>query len=124
MWRRAGGRSGPAREAEKLRSDGGDTASIEVKSGREGFPESILESLSALANLPGGGVLVIGLDGAAGFHAVSIPDPKACMQALGSKARELEPPARLDIELAEVDGQAVVVAAVAECDPSAKWLTA
>ena len=42
------------------------------------------------------------------------------MQALGSKARELEPPARLDIELAEVDGQAVVVAAVAECDPSAK----
>lgn len=105
---------------EKLRSARGDTASIEVKNGQGGFPESVLESLSALANLPGGGVLVIGLDEAAGFRAVSLPDPKAYMQALGSKARELKPPARLDIELVDVDGRAVVVAAVVECDPSAK----
>lgn len=105
---------------ETLRRSGSDTASIEVKNGRGGFPESVLESLSALANLPGGGVLVIGLDEAADFHAVPISDPKAYMQALGSKARELKPPARLDIELADVDGRAVIVAAVAECDPSAK----
>jgi hypothetical protein len=41
----------------ELRAAGGDTASVEVKSAAGGLPTSISSTLSALANLPGGGSL-------------------------------------------------------------------
>lgn len=105
---------------EQLRATGGDTAAIEVKSGEGGFPQSVLASLSALANLPGGGMLIIGLDETTGFRPVRLPDPQVCMQTLGNKARALQPPAQLDIDLVTVNGLPVVVAEVHECDLAAK----
>lgn len=46
----------------ELRSAGGDCADIEVKSAAGGLPQSLTSTLSALANLPGGGTIILGLD--------------------------------------------------------------
>jgi ATP-dependent DNA helicase RecG len=103
-----------------LRQAGGDITSIEVKSAAGGLPESLTPTLSALANLPGGGTIILGLDERAGFRPVTLADPQALKQGLAAKARGFIPPVRLDIEDGVVDGSPVVVAQVSECDRSAK----
>lgn len=103
-----------------LRAHRGDTASVEVKRGSGGYPTSVLESLCALANLPGGGSIVIGLDEASGFAPMRILDSQAYMKAVGDQARALEPPAVVHVEPVEFEGHTLVVAAVQECDPAAK----
>ena len=50
-----------------LRAEGGDTASVEVKTAAGGLPSAIDRSLCALANLPGGGIIILGLDERTGF---------------------------------------------------------
>lgn len=103
-----------------LRFSGGDRADVEVKAARSGLPDALTSTLSALANLPGGGVIVLGLDESAGFAPVGLDDPQTLKQALGNRARNFIPPVALTIDDAEVDGEPVVVATVHECDPSAK----
>jgi len=103
-----------------LRRAGGDVTSIEVKAAAGGLPESLTSTLSALANLPGGGIIILGLDERAGFRPVPLSDPQALKQGLAAKARGFIPPVRLEIEDGTVDGSPVVVAQVSECDRSAK----
>jgi ATP-dependent DNA helicase RecG len=93
---------------------------VEVKSALGGFPESLTPTLSALANHPGGGLIVLGVDESAGFRAVGLRDLQTIKQALGSKVRAYVPPVRFTIEDAVVDGVTVVAARVHECDASAK----
>jgi len=104
----------------RLRASGGDFTSVEVKAAGGGLPQSLTPSLSALANLPGGGTLILGLDERNGFRPVSLPDPQTLKQGLAGKARACTPPVRLSIGDGLVDGQPVIVAQVHECDPSAK----
>jgi ATP-dependent DNA helicase RecG len=59
----------------ELRAAGGDTAAVEVKSAAGGLPSSITSTLSALANLPGGGLVILGLDERTGFRPVPLADP-------------------------------------------------
>lgn len=103
-----------------LRAAGGDVTSVEVKSAAGGLPESLASTLSALANLPGGGTIILGLDERAGFRPVRLANPQALKQGLAAKARGFIPPVRLDIQDGTVDGATVVVAQVSECDRSAK----
>lgn len=98
-----------------LRTAGGDTTAVEVKSAAGGIPQSLASTLSALANLPGGGRVILGLDEATGFTPVNLADPQALKQAVGSVARNLTPPVGLTIHDATVDGETVIVADVAEC---------
>lgn len=104
----------------ELRATGGDTASVEVKSAAGGLPASISSTLSALANLPGGSLVILGLDERTGFRPVPLADPQALKQGLAAKARSFSPPVRLTIEDGMVDGAPVIVAQVHECDSSAK----
>ena len=105
----------------ELRASGGDTTSVEVKSAAGGLPDSLTATLSALANLPGGGVIILGLDETAGFRPVGLAAPNRLRQGLANKARSYRPPVRLVFEEgARVDGQPIVMATVLECDPSAK----
>lgn len=98
-----------------LRETGSDFTSVEAKSAAGGFPESLTESLSALANLPGGGVIILGLDEETGFTPVALVNIPAMKAALGQKVRNFTPPVHLDIEDGEVDGKPVIVARVHEC---------
>jgi len=68
-----------------LRLAGGDVTSVEVKAARGGLPESLTSTLSALANLPGGGTIILGLDEAAGFRPVRLADPQALKQGLAAR---------------------------------------
>jgi ATP-dependent DNA helicase RecG len=104
----------------KLRKDGGDWTEVEVKKAANGFPESIAPSLSALSNLPGGGLVILGLDEENGFIPVKLENPQQLKQSLGHRAREFDPPVRLTFEDHSVDDLPVVVARVHECDPSQK----
>ncbi|WP_239339431.1 helix-turn-helix domain-containing protein [Frankia sp. CiP3] len=99
-----------------LRAAGGDTTEVEVKSAAGGLPASLTSTLSALANQPGGGTL----DERAGFRPVELSDPQILKQGLAARARAFTPPVRLTIDDGEVDGAAVVVAQVHECDRSTK----
>jgi ATP-dependent DNA helicase RecG len=103
-----------------LRTAGGDTASIEVKSAAGGLPESLTSTLSALANLPGGGLIILGLDERAGFRPVGLSDSQGLKQALASKARNFVPPVRVTFEDTEMNGAPLVLARVHECDPCSK----
>ena len=109
-----------ARIVERLRQSGTDFTSVEVKSAVGGFPQSVLKSMSALANLPGGGIVILGLDEQAGFAAVQLHNVPALKRALGSKARHFIPPIRIDVEDGTVDGKPVVVARIHECDVAHK----
>jgi len=106
--------------AAELRASGGDNTSIEVKAAAGGLPESLTSTLCALANMPGGGTIILGLDERTGFHPVPLADPQKLKQGLAAKARGFIPPVRLDIGDAEVDGRPVVLARVHECDQSLK----
>ena len=103
-----------------LRQEGGDSTGVEVKSALGGLPATIGQSICALANRPGGGVVILGLDERADFAAVGLADLQALKQGLASRARMCEPPVVLEIEQAMVDGAPVVLARVSECNASAK----
>jgi ATP-dependent DNA helicase RecG len=104
-----------------LRRTGGDSTTVEVKTAAGGLPESLTSSLSALANLPGGGWLLLGLDERLGFASVQLPNPQTLRQGLANKARAYEPPVVLEfVDDAKVDGVPIIAARVRECDPSAK----
>lgn len=90
----------------------------EVRS--RGLPQSLTSTLSALANLPGGGTIILGLDERSGFRPVLHSNPQDLKQGLALKARAFTPPVQLTISDGTVDGHPVVVATVHECDPSAK----
>lgn len=104
----------------ELRAGGGDTAGVEAKLGRGGLPESLTKTLCALANHPGGGTVLLGLDERDDFRVHRLPDREKLRKALGGKARSYEPPVRLTMLDAVVDGIPVVAATVHECDPSQK----
>lgn len=103
-----------------LRLGGGDTTDVEVKSAAGGLPESLTATLSALANLPGGGTIILGLDERNGFLPVHLDDPQSLKQGLAGKARAFLPPVHLTVQDGTVDGHPVVMARVHECDRSAK----
>ena len=104
----------------ELRATGGDTPDVEVKAAAGGLPQSLTSTLSALANHPGGGTIILGLDEANGFQPVPLPNRQTLKQGLASKARGFTPPVRLTVRDGEVDGKLVIVAAVHECDPADK----
>jgi len=104
-----------------LRSAGSDTAAIEAKSARGGLPANVAAILSAFANRPGGGTLILGLDENHGFAASGVYDVKAAQQAVAAIARSaLDPAVGVTAETVDVEGHEVVVVNVAESDPAGK----
>ncbi|MET8877712.1 ATP-binding protein [Nocardia sp. NPDC004604] len=104
-----------------LRATGGDFTDVEVKSAAGGLPDSLTSTLSALANHPGGGTVILGLDEANDFNPVGLTDPQVLKQGLTKKARTaFTPPIRVDVEDAAVESKPVIIARVHECAPSSK----
>lgn len=108
-------------QIEYLRAIGGDTWNIEAKSADGGFPGSLDETLSAFANMPEGGLILLGVsENEGGIDVTGVADPKALMEQLGSKARHrLHPPLQLGaVEVHEVEHRNVVACIVPPQDPS------
>lgn len=104
----------------ELRELDGDSTALEVKSALGGLPSTTGETLCALANHPGGGVLLLGLDELAGFVPVGLTGVQALKQGVASKARACQPPVVITVSQHRVDGKTVIAVEVAECDASAK----
>ena len=108
---------------EKLRRERGDKFDIEVKSAGGGLSPSLNSTICAMANLPGGGLIILGLDEENNFQPVALGDIQALKQGLVGKSRACFPPVKLefmDQDDSKVDGQDVVVASVTEADRTHK----
>jgi ATP-dependent DNA helicase RecG len=105
----------------ELRGAGTDGRSVEAKSAAGGLPKSVVSSLSAFANMPGGGTIILGLEESAGFAVVELVDPTALGAGLISMARQaLDPPVQVDVEEVQIEGRTVVIATVHEISVAAK----
>ncbi len=105
----------------ELRKFGAEATSVEAKRAEGGLPKSVRETLSSFSNTPGGGTILLGIDEAAGFSIVGLADPAKNDGGPGSMCREdIVPPLVPEIEIAEVDGQAVVLADIPELPKSQK----
>jgi ATP-dependent DNA helicase RecG len=105
----------------RLRHLGSDTPNIEVKSAHGGLPESLDETLCSFGNLPGGGLLILGLDEARSFAPVGLRDAASLAAGLVSKARQaIDPPLNVSVNVESFEGADLVVAEVHEVDASAK----
>lgn len=106
---------------DSARQDHSDSSGIEIKSGLGGLPDSLTATLSAFANRPGGGVIILGLSEEQGFSSVSLPEPAMLARALVERARKaLEPAVTPEVELVHFEGSVLVVARVAELPVAAK----
>ncbi len=107
-----------------LRLRGSDTTAIEAKAASGGLPTSLTPTLSAFANMPGGGLVILGLDEAAGFRATGVPEATKVAAALASRARQaFDPPILLSVDIELFEGFDLVVARVHETPTSAKPCT-
>ncbi|MBN9613432.1 MAG: putative DNA binding domain-containing protein, partial [Actinobacteria bacterium] len=107
--------SSPTEIVAALRKFGAEATSIEAKLAATELPKSVLETLSAFSNTPGGGTLILGLEEHANFSAVGVKDPKKLMADLAAWARtDIVPPLTPVIELGEVDGRTLVIADIPE----------
>ena len=105
----------------ELRRSGPDSTRIEVKRAAGGFPQSLTSTLSALANLPGGGVIILGLDEETGFTPVVLHDTAALINGLVNRARQsFIPPISLTATEMDFEGHRIIVAEIDETPPSAK----
>jgi ATP-dependent DNA helicase RecG len=106
---------------EQLRSRRSDAPAIEVKSAAGGLPDSLTSTMCAFGNLPGGGLIILGLDEANGFIPVGLEDASGLAAGLASRARQaFAPPLQLNVEVERFEGADVVVAAIVEVPVAAK----
>ena len=100
---------------------GGEVPGVEVKSAAGGLPDSLTETMSAFANLPGGGLVVLGLDERAGFTPVRLKDPAGLAAAVASRARQaFTPEIQVEVGVEQFEGRSVVVARVLEMPAAGK----
>ena len=104
-----------------LRDDSSDTAAVEAKAAARGLPTGLDKVVCALANRPGGGVVILGLDERAGFATRPVWNLSAAQQSLSNIARTaLEPPVTVEISTKKFEGERVVLAEVTEMSAAVK----
>lgn len=104
-----------------LRDEGTDTTTVEAKAAHDGFPSDLARTLSAFANTPGGGVVLLGLDERRGFEAVGVYDAGDAGKRLASVARQaVAPPVAVEVDVRALDGVRIVVARVHESPAAMK----
>lgn len=94
-----------------IRETGTDNPHIALHPAATGLPENLDETISAFANMPEGGILILGVRADdATCEAVGVWDIRAAQEGLNFTAqKKISPTVQLgDIELAEVEGKVVV----------------
>lgn len=106
---------------EDLRIEGSDVSDVEVKRAAGGLPESITSTMSAFANTPGGGTILLGLDEHDGFRSSGVADPAGLQAGVAGKARNaLVPPVTFSSGSLPFEGAQIVWIQVNELDSSLK----
>lgn len=105
---------------EVLRVNGLDSQRVEVKAAVRGLPKTVVETLSAFSNGPGG-LLILGLDEENGFKPAQGFKAERVFDALaGVCSDNLTPPVRADIEILKFQDARIVVANVPPLQPRDK----
>lgn len=105
---------------ERMRAAGTDMAEYELKAAVEGFPKTIVETMSAFANASGGSI-ILGVREGRGFHPAEGFDPKTAQAGCAQAARGgVEPVLQADIRILSFEGAPVVVANIPEALPRQK----
>jgi ATP-dependent DNA helicase RecG len=99
---------------ESLRAVETDTLHVEAKRAERELPKRLWETLSAFSNVPGGGVVILGLDEMSAFDLVGVKNARKMQQDLASLCDQMEPSIRPAIGLHRVEGKTLVVAEVPE----------
>lgn len=87
---------------------------VEVKSAKGGTPK-VHDSLSALANRTGGGIILFGIDERQDFALCGVHNLHLLQEQLGNQAaNEMEPPVRPAFTHVELDGNTVVAMEIPE----------
>jgi ATP-dependent DNA helicase RecG len=98
-----------------LRTFGSEDASIEAKRAESKLPDSLIETLSAFANTPDGGVVLLGVDESANFAVTGVSAPAKMQADFAAAARDrLTPPLQPIIGIVELEGKAVICAEIPE----------
>ena len=105
---------------------GGDTTSIEAKTFSEYSPEQLGPTLSAFANKPGGGTILLGVSERDGISVVGVDDVDDLLKRTANQARNgFRPPIRVDVRAIDLDGKTIGVVNVEGADVNEKpvrWL--
>lgn len=88
---------------------------IEAKAASQGTPrDSLRQSLSALSNRTGGGVILFGLEERQGFTTTGVGNPHQLLEDIASAGADLTPPVRPVLSMTEIEGRVVVAAEIPE----------
>lgn len=105
---------------------GGDTTSIEAKTFSEYSPEQLGPTLSAFANKPGGGTILLGISERDGISVVGVDDVDDLLKRAANQARNgFRPEIRVDVRAIDLDGKTIGVVNVEGADVNEKpvrWL--
>lgn len=105
---------------------GGDTTSIEAKTFSEYSPEQLGPTLSAFANKPGGGTILLGVSERDGISVVGVDDVDDLLKRAANQARNgFRTPIRVDVRAIDLDGKTIGVVNVEGADVNEKpvrWL--
>ena len=100
-----------------IRSDGTDTAQVEVKRASGGVPSNLPTTLSAFANTEGG-VVLLGIDESNGFTTVGVTNPGDMQRAVANMAHSMNPPLRrIATQVMLFEGKNIVVVEVGALEP-------
>jgi ATP-dependent DNA helicase RecG len=92
-----------------------DTSFVEIKACVGGFPKRIWETISAFANTPGGGVIILGVEEKADrVEVVGVKDAGKFQKDLGEICARMQPPVRALIEIHKFEGKSIVTAEIPE----------
>jgi ATP-dependent DNA helicase RecG len=105
----------------ELRVIGSDLPGVEVKSAAGGYPESLDRTMCAFGNLPGGGVVILGLNESAGFTPVGLKNASDLAHGVATRARQaFDPPLAVQVAVESFENGQVVVAQVSEISTTHK----
>ena len=105
--------------AEKIQRIRTELPDVEVKSARGGCPK-VFDTLSGMANQSGGGVILFGLEEAAGFEACGVYDARDLMVQVSNQCQQMEPELRPLYTVAEFQGKTLVSAEIPEVETERK----
>ena len=103
-----------------MRAVGADLRQVEAKRAKGELPDKLWTSVSAFANSPGGGVVMLGVDEKSGFEITGVNNAGKLQQDLAAVFANMHPKIQGSIDVLSLDGKHVVVAEVPEAPAEMK----
>lgn len=93
-----------------------ETQTVEVKSAHEGCPRRLYDTLSGFSNQDEGGIILFGLDENENFKVKGVYDINDLQKQVNNQCKDMEPPIRPLLTVADIDGVCIVSAEIPAMD--------